>query len=189
MNFLWVLLAVLFTFIPVAGWAADEPDFWELVAKRPDATITGEKGHRTAHFSGGVTISEDGLGMDDSGKGAVLCTGGMLLEARAFTSVCDNGKETDATRRLDEALSKINDFIATNSIVPISRDELEKVYQDRLSKKISKYQEEGGKEFCKSDDISAKFLRHFMAVPEADFNKNMDDFLSVPRPPVMNPCL
>lgn len=71
------------------------------------------------------------------------------MEARAFTSVCDNGKETDATRRLDEALSKINDFIATNSIVPISRDELEKVYQDRLSKKLANIKKKEAKSFAK----------------------------------------
>jgi hypothetical protein len=90
----------------------------EELAAQPDTTVTrsvGADGQEIVEIRrGGVVIIRRGneqMSEDRSGRGAVMCMRGFLAASRAAMEVC--GAESDGPLKtsLDEALSKIDDFV------------------------------------------------------------------------------
>jgi len=79
---------------------------------------------------------------------------------------------------LDSALNRIADFVAVNSLTPITKEEIEekthsyKMHMDCAARQGSMY-----------------MLEDFRKKTPQEFRGMTEELLSVPRPPVMSPCL
>jgi hypothetical protein len=77
------------------------------------------------------------------------------------------------------AIDRIDDFIVANSLIPVSKAELQKGAASRR---------ENVSQLCRSDGL-AGMVKAFGSISHDKFMSSVADLLSVPRPPVMNPCL
>ncbi|MDD3019946.1 MAG: hypothetical protein PHX61_03065 [Alphaproteobacteria bacterium] len=189
-NYFYILFSISILAFSNSSFAYDDA-FWEQMAKRSDVKITLENGVKTAHFSGGVTISDDGLGMDNSGKGAVRCSWEIYVAMKNMSELCFPDDESEFKKNLDYAVDKTNDFIIVNSLSPITKSEIEESIKRKfleLKEQISKISKEKFDKECSSGSI-AQMKKHMMSKSPEEFRKAVDDVLSIPRPPVMNPCL
>ncbi len=170
---------------------AYDDEFWDRMAKRPDVKIVKEGEGRTAYFDSGVTISDDGLGMDRSGKGAVRCAWEIYVAMKNMSDLCFPSDDSEFKDNLNYAVDKTNDFIVINSLSPITKTEIEEEIKKKfltLKEQTAKMSKEEFEKECTSGDI-AKMKKHMMSIPTEEFRKEIDDSLSIPRPPVLNPCL
>jgi len=135
------------------------------------------------NFPGGVSMSQIGnnvsIGVDHSGHGAVMCAWGVYVDVRSKLEKCSSSPgDEEFKEKLDNAIDKINNFIVANSLSKITKSELE----DQI-KKNTEHLPYGCMGY--PDSITNK-LR---SMPVEKFKSSLDDLLSVPRPPVMEPCL
>lgn len=151
-----------------------------------------------AYSANGVTITETELGIvgqDDSGHGAVLCAWYLYINLAGYLDACFPDEDRDVRDELGKGIDAINDFIVTNSLKPVPKKELEAyVFAERvkalaiprtLNAPLCAARPEGGE----SGEALAKFRNHLSSVPREQFRAEIRYLLSVPRPPVMNPCL
>jgi hypothetical protein len=176
---------------------ADEA-FWQAVASRPDAEISMKKNSdgkdlRTAAFSGGVVITEqeDGsvLGMDNTGHGAIICAWGLYTEIKNWLDKCGTEEEKKLQEIVSSYVERLNDFIVGNSVMPITKQDMgvkSKARADFFNQKIPAVTGDDLRQQCDSSGI-VTFVNAMKTQPEF-FNDSIDKMLSVPRPPVMNPC-
>lgn len=190
-NWLCLCLSVLFLNLSYPAFAEDDA-FWEEMAKRPDVKITTENGKKIAHFSSGVSVTDpNGSGQDQSGKGAVLCGWLFYVEVKNMSEVCSPAEDSEVTKNLDYAIEKISDFIVANSLKSVIKAGLEEDIKTRfLSTKedFSIYSGEDLEEEC-SASYAVQVKKSLLSKSSEEFKKSIDDFLSIPRPPVMEPCL
>lgn len=185
---LFLALIFLLTIISVMQEASAE-SFKETQIKKLGGKVSetiDDQGNKITRieFPSGVTIEKSpqgSVGMDGSGRGAVLCTWEIYIQVRGMLETCST-KETLPFRVLmDKGINRINDFIVENSLEPISKKQL----QTTILKKMEKTNKD--KSICQSEDW-IKIMQNFTSQAE-DFNKSIELLLAVPRPPVMNPCL
>lgn len=117
------------------------------------------------------------VGADHSGHGAVLCSWEIYVTLAAALEICPEYRNESLKTSLTSAVDKINDFIVANSMAPVSKAELEK---SAISKREGR--------LCQSRGVAA-MLKSAGSVPHDELMSGVADLLSVPRPPVMNPCL
>jgi hypothetical protein len=157
-----------------------------VVTKGTDGKVV-----RTLKFSGGVTISDNGISEDHSGKGAVECAWGIYVEIGNALEICSSEDNKELKKNLNGAIDRINDFIVVNSLVQQSKTSLEdaeKIQLSELRKFTSKKSKEELHQWCTSGDIS-NLIKAMKSMPSEKFKSGVDDLLSIPRPPVINPCL
>ncbi len=165
--------------------------FWEEISKRPDVKISTENGRKTAHFSSGVSMTSKHKGVDRSGKGAVLCGWEMYVALRNMVEICSPSEESEIMKNLNYAIEKTNDFIVANSLHPVTKADLEKGIKARLivlKEDMSMLEEYDIRQECSSGH-AAQAKKRLISLSSEEFRKSVDDFLSIPRPPVMEPCL
>ncbi len=173
-----------------SAFSYDE-EFWANLEKREDVKITINNGVKTAHFSGGVDVSDNGLSIDNSGKGAVLCAREIYIGLRDMMSVCSSEKDSQLKKDLDFAVEKINDFVVMNSLTPITKAEIDEDTNNKFLK-IKKWVEESSKPEIEKECASgfyAGFAKSMSSISSEDFRKKINESLSIRRPAVMNPCL
>lgn len=121
--------------------------------------------------------------IDTSGKGAVLCTHSMLALARSFASLCLSGREAEIVR-LDAALARFEAFeVKHGGWTPSQATGFtERAGASELGKEQSS---------CAALDDDAKAAMNALVQEFGSPNSEalVDDMLSVPRKPLMNPCL
>jgi hypothetical protein len=131
--------------------------------------------------------------MDNSGHGAVMCIWGIYTGLRASLDICpsDNPDDEKLKTALDEAINRINAFIVANSVPPITEATLE----DQVNTQVLKTRTKAGSmskdeltKKCATSDVG-KMLDKLRSSPREQLKANVDDLLSVPRLPVINPCL
>lgn len=128
---------------------------------------------KTVTTSDGTTVR-----IDVSGKGAVWCGWGIAVEMARIAQQCPAAADTLSVETLNNAIRRIEDFIVTYSTTPVS-------HADIAARKAS-----DGAAFpigCTEDTLD--LYRAFVGGDPDRFSAWVDDFLSVPREPVMNPCL
>jgi hypothetical protein len=117
---------------------------------------------------------------DNSGKGAVLCSWSINLSVQARTADCGWARRP-VDDAIDEAITAIDDFILANSSLHPTRPMLEDFKRraaesERRIVTRERYCESRNSEFIRSAD------------PDR-IREGVKALLSIPREPVMNPCL
>ena len=146
----------------------------------------------------GVTIREirrgdrtQRVGVDNSGHGAVLCLWKIYIAARADLDICSPDVHPDLRSDLDAGISAMNEFIVANDIVPNTRERVEgEVVREsnRLSEAARKFPADRLAKTCAPANL--KTLTYGLSEKShAQRQAMIADLLSVPRPPVVNPCL
>jgi len=138
------------------------------------------------------------VSQDVSGRGAVMCAWGIYSMLRAGMDFCLADEHQEAKDALSRALSDMNVFIMANSVLPVTLDQLERRTAEIRAKTIAdakKLKPEEILRACRSGDFSG-FYKQFLDQPPEEYQRaiakmrtEVADLLSVPRPPVTNPCL
>lgn len=204
-----VLISFLAIFLFISASSKAEDDIWSIIEKRSDVKITvtekpelstssnpksNGKTYRKATFTGGVVIQEvDGgiVGWDISPHGAVLCGWEIYTTIKNTAEACSSEEKNEFKDNINYAVNKFNDFIVANSLTPVSKNELEEKIQKRFLEQkeaLSKMSKDEFQQTCSSDFIVGT-RKQIKSMSQEKFRKSIDDALSVPRPPVMNPCL
>ena len=202
-NLILFILSIFFILYHDSSYASN--DFWKKLAIRSDVKISIDKktNLRTAHFSGGVIVNETKkggtIGIDNSGHGAILCIWTIYTHMKNMSDICSPDSKNIFKKMIDNYIDKINDFIAVNSLSPITKVQLEEqikkkflVLKERTDKMTKK---QFGKQ-CSSYDfvqimknktstMSPKELKTYIEKS----NNSIDNSLSLIRPAVGNPCL
>jgi hypothetical protein len=127
---------------------------------------------------------------DISGKGAVLCSWLIWIDLRNEIDLCYPTEFRQVRANLSEAIDVANDFIVANSPTPVKKAELEAFIEKRLAK--TRADLAAGKQTvidCKNKNTRTHWLEPMSKQSHEDFRRQVDDFLSVRRKPLMNPCL
>ncbi|MBU0800658.1 MAG: hypothetical protein KKA05_06600 [Alphaproteobacteria bacterium] len=187
-----LLLAVTIFFLHGSAAYAENID-WENLAKEHGATLSitkdeNGKDRKKLDFPGGVIIQEvEGgtLGIDNSGLGAVSCIWRIFVSAKSIISLCKPDGHEEMEKNIDTALDMINGFIIENSIAPVTEQEITDAIKKDYDKQAQYFSEETGKPSCPENEN----IDWIVKLAKSDVVKSTEKLISVPRPPVMNPCL
>ena len=80
--------------------------------------------------------------------------------------------------QLDDTIRRTNEFILANSPTPVTKEQLEN--QARLH---------GHSRPRRCNDTARYMINAIKNLPPGKFKSSIDDLLSIPRVPVVNPCL
>ena len=139
---------------------------------------------RTIDSSGGPVKT------DVSGKGAVLCTWSILTAVQATTEVC-GWKRLPIDATIDAAIADMDKFIIDNMPTPITQGELdERKRRDREGVWGAEADQIASMcELSSEADTHANFASSMRQTDPVALAMSIHDSLSLPREPVMNPCL
>lgn len=128
---------------------------------------------------------------DRSGHGAVLCTWQILVTVQSATKAC-NWVHLPADDAIDTAIAEMDRFIIENMPTPTTQEMLEDGKR-RQSEMVWAGPPEQVKQMCAvgedMDTTGAFAWRIRQQVDPESFIAGIRESLSVPREPVMNPCL
>jgi hypothetical protein len=99
-----------------------------------------------------------------------------LLRLRLALSIENDSLRAD----LSDAIDRVNDFVVANSPSPASKAELEQAAASRRENVLK---------LCPANSSLGEMLKAFGSMSHDKLMSSVADLLSVPRPPVMNPCL
>jgi len=140
-----------------------------------DQAVTTTNGIETRHSG------ENIIQTDRTGKGAVLCMWGILEAVRATGRECFEGQDQEFQAELDSSLARIDQFIIRNSSRPVTQAGLEL----RRSQAVQQLRSSGN--VCAGD--TAKMYQALRTGGADRLRGYVTDMLSIPREPVINPCL
>lgn len=160
-------------FIPVSSPAWARQSAAKPEAQEPTSTLSN--GIETLR-SGDRTIQTD-----VTGKGAVLCSWGILEAIRAAGRECFKGQDAEFQAELDDSLSRIDQFIIRNSSRPVTQAGLD----IRRAQALKQLHSIGN--ICTGD--AAKMYEGLRARGASQLHASTTELLSIPREPVINPCL
>ena len=205
--FQWPLLALLISLVAIGfsvhGFAEASQQPFDLLkfSGQPNTkvTTTGKGDKEIIELDrGGVVIQQrrtngqiETLGIDNSGHGAVLCAQGIYVEIRSALDICYPGKYPELRADLDRGINSINTFIAVNSLVPTSKAQVDATMFADIAKERAvalKMTPVDLDKRCHSQEAN-EFIKPLLRSSKVDREKAFADLLSVPRPPVLNPCL
>lgn len=140
-----------------------------------------------------VRTIKDGSGttkIDVSGKGAVLCTWSILTAVQATTEAC-GWKRLPVDAAIDAAIADMDKYIIDNMPTPITQGDLDE--QKRHDREgvwgVAADQIALMCELSSETDTYANFASGMRQIDPATLATSIQDTLSIPREPVMNPCL
>lgn len=189
--------AILFWLSPTAAALAMTEAEYELMLSQTPWEKT-ERGHeeREIELPGGVFIWQKregdeivSRGLDRSGHGAVLCVWEFIVEFESFLDIC-RGDDDHWKTELSSAIERTNEFIISNDFTGsiIHRQNRRRTHiHSRNLKSINDIPEDDLAEYCTNSPV---FFRRWLSEGGLDnFRTFLDDVLSVPRFPVMSPCV
>jgi len=103
----------------------------------------------------------------------------IYIELAAALEICPEYRNEPLKADLADAIDRINDFIVANSLSPVSKAELEKRAASRRED-VS---------LCRPNGALGGMLKSIGSASHEKLMSSVADLLSVPRPPVANPCL
>lgn len=119
--------------------------------------------------------------VDKTGKGAVLCIWTIYNFVRRVGRECHSGHDAAFQAELDQSIARIDEFIMANTTPPISKEQLEARREQGLRGMPVRAS------ICTG---SAEQLYKMLSRGGPDVLRSQTaDLLSIPREPVMNPCL
>jgi hypothetical protein len=125
---------------------------------------------------------------DRSGKGAVLCAWLFLIDIRNTIDICTPGRFGDSRGDVSWAIDAVNDFIVANNPTPVTRASLDEFIAKRLARARADVAA-GDRATVNCENASTARSGPLFGESREEFRRNINDFLSVPRKPVMRPCL
>ena len=178
------------------GWGTD----YDVLLSRSDVEVeyfTSEDGWEVRKLTspGPVIINERRRGeeyevtsLDRSGLGAVRCAWEIYATLEYLARRCEATFEPRFVLALRDSVDQIEDFMRENSMTPVS-DEQFKTFRESWEQQQEKwYPHSEDEDICKYDPL-LHMAYQFSAKGEAKFRDSIDELLSVPRLPVMNPCI
>lgn len=192
-----VALALLLGTVP-AG--AADPDF-DTIARQTGASVhasTAPDGLKAREMNiGGVVIREERRGssmtldvMDMSGRGAVICAWERYAAIAGILEVCAGSADQELWADLAEGLDAIGAFILANSLVPVTREQIEakrQAHVDYARRNAEGLPADELDRICRSGG-GARLLQGLRAMPRERFRASIEYLLAVKRPAVMSPC-
>ncbi|CCE09606.1 conserved hypothetical protein [Bradyrhizobium sp. STM 3843] len=177
--------------------------FWDELAARSDAKVidgVSDKGEptRRIELSSGVSFDLErhadqitSMGSDHTGLGAVQCSWEIYVAVRAYVEACVPGEDRTFEVDLDDAIKRMNDFIVENSLVPVTKSQLQDAVEQRKRQVGDAVRGQSNGDHtkqCEADAVRPISLALRSMSHDARVS-NLNRLLSVKRPPVMNPCL
>jgi hypothetical protein len=123
--------------------AGEWGDFWDTIAQRPDAKTIDGPNINGAHkrrivLNSGVEFQLDrhgdqftSVGLDKSGKGAVLCLWEIYIATKIYLETCTSTRGPELEADIDRAIDQINNFIVENSLQPTSKADVAAAIEQR----------------------------------------------------------
>jgi hypothetical protein len=179
----------------LAACAGRDPSALDVaaLAKQPGTEVIrrSEGGREIVEIRrGGVVITQEGgvmtAAVDRSGHGAVLCAWRVSVDTLVALDVCQPGGHDELRQDLARATDAIADFIVANSLTPVRKADLQAYVAKRRAE--TQAQSNAAGRAC-SPEFLEQSLPMMEAVPHDERAAQTIDMLSVPRPPVMDPCL
>jgi hypothetical protein len=171
-------LMALALIVAVGACSGDTPP--EAVVPVPPAVASDDPS--AEHLPGGITThysETDNVEVDESGHGAVLCAWSIYVGILYVGKTCfPDDKETHSL--LSGEITRIDRFIMKNS--PTTREQIER------AKAEMPYFDKPAKCGDGRDAWLQALFKGYGADPQS-LRAEVDDLLSVPRKPVMSPCL
>ena len=118
---------------------------------------------------------------DRTGKGAVLCMWGILDAVRTAGRECFKGQDKDFQSELNPSLARMDQFIIQNSSHHATQATIDAI----RSQGTRQHHSLGN--ICTGD--ASKMYLSFRARGVAQLRALVSENLSIPREPVINPCL
>jgi len=191
--------------VPALGArASDWGPVWDSLAEQPGATVSDGMDAsgapiRQINLASNVSflLRKQGdhvevTGVDNSGHGAVACAARTFPTLLFILDTCAPGKYPELRKTLGQTLNDIDDFIVKNSIVPVTKESLQQERRDAEAKIHAMSPADVAKE-CHKPDFQSWLSKVEPAGGEHDeserIRKVTKELLSVPRPPVRNPCI
>ena len=128
------------------------------------------------------------LGIDRSGHGAVLCTWQFFIAMRQGLNTCAPGQSSPIRDELDRSIAAANAFIVKNRPRTVTLAEIEarvRALNAQADAGYASLAPEARAKACATSWAAQAAAR----LTPAELRHETDDLLSVPRLPVMNPCL
>lgn len=123
-----------------------------------------------------------------SGKGAVLCSWSITLSVQAYARGC-GWEKVPADEAILASIAKIDAFILENSLTPVTQADLERRKQAETQPLMDRITENADA-VCKRGEGEFADLAWAMRERSAEqIAAGTAEMLSIPREPVMNPCL
>jgi len=132
------------------------------------------------------TLSEDRTGL-----GAVACVWHLQVAIKSFLDVCFPDQHQDIKAEVSNAIDQINEFIIANSLAHDTQAGLDAAISAEAAKArtaISNIPADQVKERCELSHM-ASALKWFERTTRESRDQSIKELLSVPRPPVINPCI
>lgn len=202
-NLICVVAAILLSALAAHAGEAKWSPLWDALAKRPDAKVidgVSDKGEATRRIelASGVSFSLErhgdrisSVGTDTSGRGAVQCSWEIYVGVRAYTEACFPGEDRSFEADLDNAIDRMNDFIVENSLVPVTKAQLQDAVglrKRQAIESVSGPSEDDRRKRCEANAVGP-MASAFRSTSHDKRVSTLNTLLSVKRPPVMNPCL
>ncbi|HYD06061.1 MAG TPA: hypothetical protein VEC60_10055 [Reyranella sp.] len=122
--------------------------------------------------------------IDTTGKGAVLCAWQIFQTVRNVIDACAPGEFQALRSDMSWAIDATNDFIAANSPQPVTKAELEAVVARDAERDRARFTS------ASCPTLREQWIESWSSVTMGEpFRRGVADMLSVPRKPVMNPCV
>ncbi|MEO5375672.1 MAG: hypothetical protein H7840_15620 [Alphaproteobacteria bacterium] len=189
--------AILLSGVVASTALAEQLDLEAITAQPGTEVIKQDNGLWTIS-RGGVVISQyrmgdkiEALGVDNSGHGAVMCMWGLYVDLKTTLDYCLPDKFGDLKEELSVAIGQINDFIVQNSLTKVSPADIEgriAKQEDNIRKRIRGIPRDELEMKCVPKGMIG-IIENLQSTPREKFKASIANLLSVPRPPVMNPCL
>jgi hypothetical protein len=206
--FVRVVLSVAILVPALGARASDWGPVWDSLAEQPGATVSDGKDVggapiRQINLASNVSflLRKQGdhvevTGVDNSGHGAVACAARTFPTLVFILDTCAPGKYPELRKTLAQVLNDIDTFIVKNSIVPVTKEALQQERRDGevafRAQSAGMSPEDVAKE-CHKPDFESWLSKIEPAGGEHDeserIRKVTKELLSVPRPPVRNPCI
>lgn len=197
----WIVLLLTLASSAAAGEITPPSPYFEALAAQPGAEVT-RRTDGDAEIGevrlGGVLLEEirrggqvRSLATDRSGHGAVLCAWHIQIAVRAALALCPHDGDRALQEDADRAVQDITDFILANDPMRAPRTEwvarMELIESD-LRTAATRTASGRNAERCPTDTVD-DLVSALRRTTREQRRQAVAGLLSVPRPPVMAPCL
>jgi hypothetical protein len=160
--------------------SSEKPPSGSLLGEGSPGIVVDSEFDRVERRPDGIVVRRNAQNLsveiDQSGHGAVGCAWMIYVTLEQYGEACAPG-DAETHAMLAEAVGRIDRFVMENG--PATPDEIA-AGKKRLSDQAGHYRSCGG-------DLASMYAG--LPRDPAALRKSIDDLLSVPRKPVINPCL
>lgn len=131
-------------------------------------------------------------GFDGSQLGAVTCLWELYIVMAAVLDVCALEQDQGLREELAAGIGRINGFIADNSLWPATVAEVEAAAAARFARSRDEglaVPSEMRQQVCAPGEAGNPLVAGLRSSERAGLKAEIDKLISVPRPPMMNPCM